>query len=280
MRTDTNDERGALMRAAAELGPGYRGRRRDGAREERLDLARRLEELGERPPDYLEAPRSWIDREGRLFEAGSYPDKRATLDASDLAALAERFDLPVPVLIEHAASPLEIGYLTAVRADGPGLTGTFALTPEANALIERSGARGLSLGLSPDLKTIREVSLVRHPRVASAALFSEGPVFEGALDGAWRDRIAGWVREGRLSPAQAPIAEALLALPGDVRFGEDGVPVADLVARLIEAGRGHGLFRETAPDPAKPEAPMDGPEAAFYARYFPGLDLAEIAKRR
>ncbi len=116
----------------------------------------------------------WIERTAKLFEAGDYPDKGIAVTEEDLAALAAGFAGEVPVLIEHAASPLELGFLTAVARQGRELHGTVAFSPEADALVRRSGARGLSLGLSPDLREIREVSLVRRPRVAGAGLFSEG----------------------------------------------------------------------------------------------------------
>ncbi len=45
----------------------------------------------------------------------------------------------MPLLIEHATSPLELGYLTSVEADGGELFGTVALSAEANVLIEKSG---------------------------------------------------------------------------------------------------------------------------------------------
>lgn len=244
-----------------------------------MALAQRLDEVGERPPDYLESPTEWVERNARLFLAGDYPDKNARFDQPQLAALADGFDLPVPVLIEHAASPLELGYLTDVRAEGSALMGTIALTPEANALIDRSGARSLSLGLSPDFSEIREVSLVRHPRVDSATLFHDGPVFAGRLGGGARDQVADWVRRGLLRPSQVEAAEALLGTPAAVTFAEGMTPVAELVRRLVEQGPGHGLFGEAAPDPVRPTIDMSDTEAAFYGRYFPGLDLAEIAKR-
>lgn len=122
------------------------------------------------PPENSRA--QWIRRRAKLFEAGEYPDKGVSIAVDDLRKLTESFAGPVPMLIEHAQSPLEIGYLTAVDACGAELFGTLELSPEANALVERSGARALSLGLTPDLASIVEVSLVRNPRVPSAQLFS------------------------------------------------------------------------------------------------------------
>jgi hypothetical protein len=248
--TQNTDTPIPLLRQAALLGPGHLGRRRTADDAERARLAEALGETGQEIPAYLAQPRSWVDRRAKLFEAGDYPDKGVNVTAADLLALEAAFDLPVPVLIEHARSPLEIGYLTAVEARGDELFGTLALTEEADSLIQRDGARALSLGLSPDLGQIREVSLVRRPRVASARLFADGPSFVGRVvapgpeDAEALDRLTA---EGRLSPAQRPFAEALMADPGAVEFDGGPEPVRSLV---------------------------------FYRRVFPGLDLGEIARNR
>ncbi|RYG24586.1 hypothetical protein EON82_10240, partial [bacterium] len=88
----------------------------------------------------------WVQRRAKLFEAGEYPDKGILVTDEDLIALAEGFSRPVPVLIEHAQSPLELGFLTAVERSGKDLFGTVSLSQEADALVRKSGARGLSLG--------------------------------------------------------------------------------------------------------------------------------------
>lgn len=161
-----------LLRRAAEAGPGYRGSRRalDGAELEDLVAGFRAARLT--PPDYLGPGYRWVDRRAKLFEAGEYADKGLTVTEDHLRGLEQNFDLPVPVLIEHSDSPLQLGYLTDVQARGGELFGTVALTQEAHDLIEQSGARSLSLGLAPDLSQICEVSLVRSPRVPGAQLFA------------------------------------------------------------------------------------------------------------
>ncbi len=261
-------------------------------------LAKALAEGGLRPPPYLGKPRKWTERRAKLFEAGDYPDKGVRVTREQLVGLAERFDLPVPILIEHAKSPLELGYLTKVEADGDDLVGTVSLTAEADALIRESGAQSLSLGLSPGLDEIREVSLVRRPRVPSARLFGGEPVFTAPFqeETGWEDKyrslrqeqardkamrkVADYLQAGRLVPAQTAFAETLLCEQQDVVFDGDTVPLARLVERLIESGVPHGLFRETR-GPRPPAEPSLDPEArAFYERHFPGLDLGEIARNR
>ena len=252
------------------------------------------------------AREGWIERGAKLFEAGEYPDKGIAVSEDDLAALAAAFTGEVPVLIEHADSPLELGFLTGVTRSGRELHGTVAFSPEADALVRRSGARGLSLGLSPDLRTIREVSLVRKPRVAGAGLFSEGGYVamagelgesgkqaEGAKtstpqvppfvpQGEPSPDLSRLVREGRMVPAQVPFAEAILACENVVEFSGDRRPLRELLIAMLERQPPLALFGQTAPVQADPGRPttMLPEEAAFYRRHFPGVPLTEIAEAK
>lgn len=284
-----------LMRRAARLGPGYRGRRESGTPDERDSLRAEFRAAGAAHPAYLDGEVAWTERRAKLFEAGDFPDKGVTITVATLKQLEKNFDLPVPVLIEHAASPLELGYLIDVEAAGNELFGTIALTVEADALVEKSGAHALSLGLSPELDQIREVSLVRNPRVPDARLF-----FAGALEGTveWQARYEALqeqirtesaerqaealVREGRLTPAQLPFAVALLQAEDHVRFGRERKPVSRLFAQFVEARPPSTLFGELAPNTlADPSTALLLPEEAeFYRRYFPDVSLDQIAAKR
>ncbi|MBI5706279.1 MAG: hypothetical protein HZC36_04745 [Armatimonadetes bacterium] len=278
--------------------------------------------------------REWIERRAKLFEAGDYPDKGVTITQDQLRVLVEGFEDPVPVLIEHADSPLQLGFLTNVEALGPELFGTVALTKEANELVEASGARSLSLGLSKDLCRIREVSLVRKPRVSDAQLFSgvcfcgelaesgEGRVVKCDAEGAsvqtlmseksdqsnevqvapkeenWRRRfeelstdqrrvdaertVESLVKEGRLCPAQAPFAEALLQAEDTIEFDGESKPLRQLLLAMIERQPPMMLFSALAPEADREagEALMLPEEAAFYRKHFPDVSLEEIATRR
>src|SRR5690606_37678542 len=53
------------------------------------------------------------------------------------------------------------------------LFGRLAFTQAAWDLLKESGAKALSLGLDRETLAIREVSLVRFPRIASARVFSD-----------------------------------------------------------------------------------------------------------
>lgn len=272
------------------------------------------QERNEPLPAGLDAGRAWVLRRAKLFEVGEYTDKGLSVGPERLSALAASFDQMVPVLIEHSESPLELGFLTAVQAQGGELFGDVALTEEAHALIEASGSKALSVGLTPDLARIIEVSLVRNPRVPDARLFRSDLVqFDAALldrdetktlsidseTAYWRkraeqaeerDRI-GHAQEtvqrletsGRLLPSQREAALALLSTDGEVRFGEGRVPVRRLFERLMELQPPHRLFGEIAPGALDAEASENlllPEEAAFYRRYFPGVDLKEIGRRK
>ncbi|MBS1706254.1 MAG: hypothetical protein JST40_10295 [Armatimonadetes bacterium] len=240
-----------------------------------------------------------ILRRAKLFESGDYADKGVSVTADDLKRLEINFKKPVPVLIEHADSPLELGYLTQVSAEGEELFGLIQLSREANELIERSGARALSLGLSRDLTRIREVSIVKKPRVPSAQLFSEDAIqFEGELGeidykalfefservhrtAETEDRLTAYLQNGQLTPAQIPFARALLNQAGSIQFDGNSVPLSQLLTAMIERQPPHVLFKETAPTPSATNSALLMPEEqAFYQRYFPEISLDEIAQRK
>ena len=245
----------------------------------------------------------WIERKAKLFEVGDYPDKGVTVTHEHLSALAKDFKAPVPILIEHAASPLELGFLTSVEHVGCELFGTLSLNHEANQLVERSGSKALSLGLASDLSQIREVSIVRNPRIASAQMFSSEVRFDTSLESKpagenWQRKYDQLVRErreeqaerqvrqfvsqGKLTPAQAPFAKALLSSDDAILFDGESQPLGQLLSALIQRQPPHRMFGERAPaSTADYSSHLLMPEeVAFYQKHFPGVSLDEIAKRR
>ncbi len=270
-----SEDLAALRREAALAGPGLAGRREPAGDAARLALARRFAEHGEIPPVYVLADSRWTDRRAKLFEAGHYEDKGLAVTEAHLAALAAGFEAPVPVLIEHAASPLELGYLTGVEHVGAELFGTVALSHEADALLRSCGASSLSVALSPDLARLVEVSVVRSPRVADARLFAakaegeeirfeaalpapEPPPGEFAGSGVAPDDDAALARlldEGRLFPSQMDAARRLLAEGragrggGGPHFDADSGGIRALLVDLLRSRPPSALFSDLAPDP-------------------------------
>ncbi len=239
----------------------------------------------------METNHPWIQRHAKLFEAGEYPDKGITISPDDLKRLELNFTQKVPLLIEHATSPLELGFLTEVQAKRCELFGTVELSPEANALIESNNAKSLSIGLSTDLQTIEEVSLVNEPRVTSAKIFSGRLVIEDDWKAKFlalkeqsrtkevKGKVAKWIESGKLFPAQAEFAAAILASEGKVTFGEATTEVAALLERLIENQPATLLFTESVPNPERTHD-FTSDESDFYQKYFPSLELDQIAQRK
>ncbi len=233
-------------------------------------------------PRYLIAPTRWVDRRSKLFEAAEYPDKGVTVSPDDLERIAANFDLPVPVMIEHAQSPFEIGYLTQVEALGNELFGTIALSAEADALIERSDARRLSIALDPCLDRIHEVSIVRHPRVPTAQLFAFSVDLPEAEPRTAAVSFAVFVREGRITPAQARLAESLAQSAGLVRVAGEVRPLGEWLTRLFAMQPIAAIFHTPTPDTAEDDAShlLMPEEAAFYRKHFPDISLDAIAARK
>jgi hypothetical protein len=291
-RTQDTDR---MLADAAALGPGYRGTRLEMSDDDRVARARELmqawddEALGP-PPEYLVRLsrgeiQQWIERRAKLFEIGEYEDRGLLVREEDLQRLATNFEFPVSVLIEHVENPLRLGYLTSVEALGPELFGTLALTPEADTLLEKSGARSLSLSVSRDLDRIFEVSVVSNPRVETARLFCED-FREVASRGVQRkivelqerlrqtetERLVDdLVRKGQLSPASRESAVALLFSARD--------EMRCRVERFLKSLPPAFLPGEIVPM-SHSRADVSAEEAEFYARTFPDLDLGEILKRR
>lgn len=176
-----------LGRAAAALGPGFRGNRVELPPEERRKAARRLIRLyheqgvdDEEIPDYLfeiagVRPRfseesEYVERDALLFEAGDYPDKGITVTEEHIQRLAQT-EGEIPILVEHAESPVRLGIVSRLWAQGRQLWGKLQLLPEANALLERLGVHHLSISIPRTLDRILEVSVTGTPRVPSARMF-------------------------------------------------------------------------------------------------------------
>jgi hypothetical protein len=295
---DPNSSREDLLRRAALAGPGYRGNRSEISGAERLRIATEFHKQGESPPEYLLHEVEWIDRSAKLFEAGIYPDKRVTVTQIELQQMVDHFDLPIPVLIEHAESPLQIGFVTEIHLEGSELFGNIALTKEADALMIQCGASSLSVGLERDLSRIREVSLVRFPRVESARIFHLAPMFQAEfIDFDYQSAIAErqkclaferadrkvekWINEGKIQPALRECVRTLLACDAFTEVGS----VSEVFSKFIESLSRSNPFAELAPTDWTSVNREESSrhlllpeEAAFYRKHFPGLDLRTIAE--
>jgi hypothetical protein len=269
----------------------------------------------------IELSEDHVEREAKLFEAGSYDDKGIEVTEADLERIAEftEADLPLPIRVEHAEGPLHLGVLAKVWRRGSELLGRLVFTKPAWELVKSCGARKISIALSRDKSGIAEVSLVSHPRIADAAVFSAGhieivseiemeveqmpddgkevefssrvaerdgkiallerEVREMAVD----DRIRRFKEQGKLAPAAAPSARAIL-LAGDeqlVTFSQDGEevkkPISEVFAEFLSAQPKVVEFSELAPSPERTAPEFTDEDERLFARL--GITAEQVAAR-
>jgi len=138
---------------------------------------------------------SYTEREAMLFRAGPYPDKDLEVTEDDLDGIVTNTAMPLNIKVEHEDSPFDgfLGFVQEIYRRGAELWGRLRIPADAWALIERSGARRLSVGIAETAGKLFlvEVSLVQYPRVADAAVlsyeavpqlvatFAEGEIAEG-----------------------------------------------------------------------------------------------------
>jgi hypothetical protein len=204
-----------------------------------------------------------IEREAKLFEAGSYPDRGVEITEEDLDLMAAN-TADAPVRIEHTATPFDgaLGVLKAVYRKGKELFGRLCFTSAAWELIKSANAKRLSVAIRKDKSAIAEVSLVREPRVADAAVFSGGEVITMSSDvndqnvlsfddlpepkppkqpfvdfSAADALIDSLKRAGKLVPAAEEFARAILTAGDDnlIKFGGESVSVSKVFRLFLEA---------------------------------------------
>jgi hypothetical protein len=147
----------------------------------------------------VELSQEVVERDAKLFAAGSYPDRGIEVTESDLDRIVEAHR-PVPIKIEHTDSPLELGTVTKLWRVGKDLFGKLAFTSPAWSLLVSSGARKLSAAIKRDKSGLTEVSLVRRSRVADAAVFG-GDVteFDFSIDEGIADETSRTAHSGAVS---------------------------------------------------------------------------------
>lgn len=214
-----------------------------------------------------------IEREAKLLEAGSYPDRGIEITEDDLDLIA-RNTSDAPIRIEHTDTPFDgaLGFLKQVYRRGRELFGRLQFTRAAWELIRAADARRLSVGLKRDKSGIVEVSLVRQPRVADAALFggtdscelvrfdldldehpaSSDEIERLRMDIRRRDAeacIDRFKRAGKLAPAAEVFARAILESDDAnvIAFGGETTPLRQLFVWFLESQPKVIEFAELAP---------------------------------
>lgn len=254
-----------------------------------------------------------IEREAKLFEAGSYPDRGIEVSEEDLDRIIANTS-EAPVRIEHSATPFDgaLGVLKSVYRKGKELFGRLCFTEAAWELIKAANAKRLSVAILRDKSGIAEVSLVREPRVADAAVFSEGDSVRigdseltleaefsagpdhpelvdhpGPADGAEvlhlrrqlidkeTDTLIDEVkRSGKLAPAAEVFARAILRSDESsvITFGDQPTPISQVFRWFLDSQPKVIEFSELAP------ADSDFDEPEVFAKL--GVTARQVEKHR
>ncbi len=112
-----------------------------------------------------------IEREAKIFEAGKWEDKNLEVTEAELDVIIKDFK-EVPIKVEHVDSPLHLGTVSKIWRNGKDLMAKLAMVKPAWDLLEVSGAKKLSSSIKRDKSALVEVSVVRNPRIADAAVYS------------------------------------------------------------------------------------------------------------
>lgn len=252
-----------------------------------------------------------VEREAKLFEAGSYPDRGIEVSEEDLDRIIANTS-EAPVRIEHSATPFDgaLGVLKSVYRKGKELFGRLCFTQAAWELIKAANARRLSVAILKDKSAIAEVSLVREPRVADAAVFNQdeclqfaGEQFALDLDDepvkpaepaetvdcrpSTVDRLRRQLadreadiavdalkRAGKLAPAAEVFARAILRSDDSsvITFGDKPTPIAQVFRWFLESQPKVIEFAELA------RADSDPTEPEIFAKL--GVTSSQVERHR
>ncbi|MDH7603222.1 MAG: hypothetical protein QHI38_13875, partial [Armatimonadota bacterium] len=89
-----------------------------------------------------------IEREAKLFEAGTYPDRGVEITEEDLDHIAHN-TTEAPIRIEHTSTPFDgaLGVVRSIYRKGKELFGRLCFTRAAWELVKAANARRLSIAL-------------------------------------------------------------------------------------------------------------------------------------
>lgn len=140
-----------------------------------------------------------IERIVKLFEAGDYGDRGGVYSTDLLDEWVESHVDPIPFNMLHSSlenNPLMklteygMGYARNLYREGAALFATLFLPEEINALIDKTGVKGVSVGVTPDKKRIYELSWVGKPRIPTAQVYSDEQTNEVAYSFSLDDAIS------------------------------------------------------------------------------------------
>jgi hypothetical protein len=136
-----------------------------------------------------------IEREAKLFEAGDYPDRDITFTGADLDAVIAGFKVgqKIPIKIGHSDTPFDglLGQVTRLWRVGSSLMGTLSFPEHVWDFLEKMNTKKLSVGFDRLSRRIKEVSIVSHPRILTARVFSDTVSGNVVFEDKWDDVRGG-----------------------------------------------------------------------------------------
>lgn len=227
-----------------------------------------------------------VKRVAKLFEAGSYPERNLQIEPQQITQIAQQFQAPVPVTVEHLGGQWNLGELVEVWPHGSELLGHLELSTEADALLRRLGIFGLSVCLDSGCDRLLEVSVTETPRVSDARIFRKqlDPVFGGEIlmtnpqEALPVNRqIAEWLQQGRITPGAEPYARALLEMGEVMQFREDQSSVAALFSQFVAAMPQAVLFGELSEASLTSGDGLSSSQRQFLAKHWPDVPAEQIS---
>ena len=193
----------------------------------------------------------WVERTGKIFAAGTYPERNLIYTEADLDAVVAAF-APVPLELEHFDTVAwhsiltgKLGELTRVWRDGTALCGTVRVPAWIDRVWAEAGRKVSVAFASPTDKTLRRCGLVLQPRVPDAALFAAYSAFAGARHSA--TDLADLQAIHDLAAKQGAVcADPPAPMPKEARMS-----FVDTVRAWFDAG----MPAEYRPDPAPAAEP-------------------------
>ncbi len=227
-----------------------------------------------------------VKRIAKLFEAGHYPERGLQIEPQQISQIVQQFQAPIPITVEHLGGQWRLGELVEVWPHGEELLGRLELSTEADALLQRLGIFGLSVGLDPGCERLLELSVTEAPRVPDARIFrkQQDRIFGGEIlmesthELLHVDRqLEQWLQQGRITPAAEPFARALLEMGETMQFREGQNSVAALFSQFVSAMPQAVVFGELTPGQAAAGDGLSSTQREFLAKHWSDVPAEQIA---
>lgn len=193
-------------------------------------------------PAVAEPSGDFVLRQGKIFEAGDYPDHAFTITPEELRETVAAFQ-PVPLVLDHLATRHgittvfdgKLGELRAVELgpDGQSLLGTVALPRWLDEVLG-AGERKVSVEIDRQTRQLTALGLTTNPAIPDAALLSAYATFAGRRHSSADLKDLQAIHD--LAVAQGAECTATMSREDAGEKGRTQMGFKDAVARWFSAG--------------------------------------------